>query len=309
VSPPFRTAQRSTSLALLLAARTRPGDALVPRLAVGLLGLRRDGHWGSTHDDAVALLALTEYRKLVERPVGKVAAVVRVPGAGAPLVDLQGPAGSLIVRRARLALPLPGTTDPATPLRIEQNGAGLAYYTAILRWEENGLQQPLLEAGYTIERRVDPFAAPAETPRGGRQARAAPGVRLGDLVVVTLQIVVPRESYYLAIVDPLPGALEAVQTHFLVESQQAVGSLERWRNVYEPLPLSHSERRDREVRLFADWVPPGVYEHRYIARVRAAGAFGHLPARVEAMYTPELHGATPASRWRATTLVAQRSRR
>jgi uncharacterized protein YfaS (alpha-2-macroglobulin family) len=46
-------------------------------------------------------------------------------------------------------------------------------------------------------------------------------------------------------------------------------------------------------------VPAGVYVYRYVARVRAAGGFAHRPARVEAMYTPELSGTTAATRFSA----------
>jgi uncharacterized protein YfaS (alpha-2-macroglobulin family) len=68
---------------------------------------------------------------------------------------------------------------------------------------------------------------------------------------------------------------------------------------HDAFPVTHAERRDRELRLFADAVTAGVYEHRYAARVRAVGGFAHGPARVEAMYAPELHGATASGRWRA----------
>ena len=283
VEGPFRSAARPTSLTLWLAARERPRDPMVARLASGLLAMRAGGHWTTTQDDAVALLALEAYRDAVESTAGTVEASVRVHGAAEPLLALAAPAGALAVRQATFDLPLEGRTGPVD---LEIATRGLLHYTGVLRWQEDALRQPIHEAGYTLVRRIE------------RYPTAGP-MRLGDLGVVTLQIVVPRESWYLAVVDPLPGGLEIVQSEFQVESRQLSGELERWRGDHDPFPVSFAERTDRELRLFADAVPAGVYEHRYVVRVRAAGGFAHLPARIEAMYAPELHGATAAQRFRA----------
>jgi len=117
--------------------------------------------------------------------------------------------------------------------------------------------------------------------------------------VVTLNVVVPRASQYLALVDPLPAGLEIIQPEFRTESQQLAHTVERWGAAYEALPVTHVERGDRELRVFTDAVAPGVYTYRYVARVRAAGRFTHLPARLEAMYAPELQATTGSSRFTA----------
>ena len=52
------------------------------------------------------------------------------------------------------------------------------------------------------------------------------------------------------------------------------------------------DARDREHLAYADYVAPGVFEYRYLARVRATGTFGHPPATLEAMYAPELNAAS-----------------
>ncbi len=48
-------------------------------------------------------------------------------------------------------------------------------------------------------------------------------------------------------------------------------------------------RKDRCL-YFADWVAPGNYTLRYVARVRAAGTVTAPPAKVEEMYHPERYG-------------------
>jgi uncharacterized protein YfaS (alpha-2-macroglobulin family) len=283
VAEPFRTTARTTSLALWLASRVRPRDPFAPRLAAGLLSTRAQGHWSTTQDDALALLALEAYRDSVETAAGSVEADVRPRGAASPLLELAAPAGAAMSRSVELALPLAGEPEAVT---LDFSTRGTLHYAAVLRWEEDALRQPPEEAGYTIVRRVERYEAPGP-------------LRLGDLAVVTLQIVVPRESWYLAVADPLPAGLEIVHTEFAVESRALATELARWRGEHDPLPVSHPERGDRELRLFTDRVPAGIYEHRYVARVRAAGGFAHPPARVEAMYAPELHASTAPGRWRA----------
>jgi uncharacterized protein YfaS (alpha-2-macroglobulin family) len=41
---------------------------------------------------------------------------------------------------------------------------------------------------------------------------------------------------------------------------------------------------------FADWIAPGNYTIRYVARVRAAGTVTAPTAKVEEMYHPERYG-------------------
>jgi hypothetical protein len=50
----------------------------------------------------------------------------------------------------------------------------------------------------------------------------------------------------------------------------------------------HAELRDREVALFVDKLPQGVWEARYELRAEAPGRFHALPTLGEAMYVPEI---------------------
>ncbi len=279
---------RSTALTLLLAVRVRADDPLVPRLAGGLLGLREHGRWRNTHEDALALFALVEYRERVERgEAGPFTARVALQGRREPLLAREFAAGSLAEARTRVPLPAPSRRGETLQLQFSRTGTGSLVYDAVLRWKESALDRAPREGAYTLVRRVDPFRGSAEP-------------RVGDLVVVTLQIVVPAEAHYLALVDPLPAGLEVVQTGFRVESSSANLELERWRGGFPEFPATYADRRDRETRFFADLVEPGVYQLRYLARVRAAGDFGHPAATLEAMYAPELGASSASPAFRAS---------
>ncbi|RME89630.1 MAG: hypothetical protein D6766_14510, partial [Verrucomicrobia bacterium] len=62
------------------------------------------------------------------------------------------------------------------------------------------------------------------------------------------------------------------------------------------LPVSFREIVADDVRFFADHVPAGSWEVRYVTRVRCGGRVVAPSARAEAMYDPERRGYT-AARW------------
>jgi len=233
----------------------------------------------------LALFALATYRARIEKSAGPLSAAMQ--SGTEELLRLEATPGSLARASRTVAWPAAGALD------VRATGGGTAHYAVVLRGFEDGRTAPADESGFTVVRRIERLEG--EGP-----------LRLGDLAVVTLEIVVPRESHYLALRDPLPGGLEVVQTQFRVEGRVAREALARWNRAQRPFPATYSEKRDREVWVFADAVPAGVYVHRYVVRVRAAGGFAQMPATVEAMYTPELVGRTAPSRFRALPPVAEK---
>jgi uncharacterized protein YfaS (alpha-2-macroglobulin family) len=203
---------------------------------------------------------------------------------GEIVVALAAANGSLEQRTARLELG--PDRAPQGQAAVVFEGSGVLHASTQLQWSEDARGLRAVEAGYVLQRSFARYE--------GKGA-----ARVGDLVVVSLELVVPRESHYLALVDPLPAGLEIVQPEFRVESQLVARTVAQWGHAFDALPVTHTERGDRELRVFADHVPAGVYVHRYVARARAAGRFLQLPATVEAMYAPELRAATASTRWGA----------
>lgn len=281
IPPPLRTGTRATALTLLLTTRSQPDDPLATQLAYGLLGLSRQGRWGSTQDNLLALLALVEFRERIEHAKDQVApftASVSLPGRPLLQHTFRKDAVEVVQQRVPSLDLNPGT--PATLTIAKPSSDQPVYYGAVLRWEEPALGRPPEDGGYSLSRRIERLEDGNDAPR------------LGELVRVTLECVVPRESWYLALRDPVPAGLEIVHTEFQTESQIESERLARREGHYERLPVTYMDARDRELRAYADYVPPGVYEYRYLARVRATGTFGHPPATLEAMYAPELNAAS-----------------
>jgi uncharacterized protein YfaS (alpha-2-macroglobulin family) len=141
------------------------------------------------------------------------------------------------------------------------------------------IAQPAQNRGYTITRRY------AKLGDDGKLS-AAENLRVGDRVLVTLDIAVPRRATYVAVSDPLPGVFEALNPAF--KSQEVVAGETlgtEWVSDYKEL------RTDRAL-FFADLLYPGQYTLRYLARVISAGDVIAPSAKVEEMYHPERMGTT-----------------
>lgn len=278
---PFRSRHRATGIALWLASEAEKKD-VAARLARGLVDERRQGHWGSTHANSWALLGVSEFHFGVERQYGPTEGSV-VLGSGGALLEKSFEADDLGIALEKTRLVPTGSTLKES-LQFKSSGERPVYYQSVLRWQENALEAPPEEGGFTLMRSLEPLEKDKPlTP--------------GSLVRVTLDLVVPRHTHYLAIRDPLPAGLEPVLLQLATESREVSRGERKRQGNYPALRLNFTEKRDREALFFADEVYPGVYSVSYLARVRANGDFAHRAATVEGMYDPEWSGSTGASRW------------
>ncbi|MEZ5305335.1 MAG: hypothetical protein R3F11_32535 [Verrucomicrobiales bacterium] len=122
-------------------------------------------------------------------------------------------------------------------------------------------------------------------------------LEVGDLIAVSLDITVPKESRYVAVDDPLPAICEAVNPNFQSMGSKAVatGGNPRWQWWS---PTFQELRADRAL-FFRDYVwGGGDFRVEYLARVIAPGSVIAAPAKVEAMYDPETYGLSGATQLR-----------
>ena len=105
-----------------------------------------------------------------------------------------------------------------------------------------------------------------------------------------------------ALVDPLPAGLEAVNPALAVSTttppEEGDGG---------PIPIDccwywgwnwfeHQNLRDDRVEAFASYLPGGTYEYTYIARATTPGEFVVPPTKAEEMYAPEVFGRSASAR-------------
>jgi len=249
--------------ALLLAAwiEVNPQHEAVTRLAQHLRDCQRDGHWGNTQDNALALLAF-----------GKLAR--HLPAAEQPFAGtLALPDGSV---RA-----FSGTNDVAWSLgpgrggavTVKNDGPGTLYL--LIRHEGvSATPEGALEQGVSIRREfLDPEGEPidpAELPQG-------------ELIVVRFTVDTKgRRLDQLVIEDLLPAGWEIENAH-LATSQQC-----DWINQKEEGD-SHRDVRDDRMLVFTGPIRDTARFH-YAVRAVTPGLYALPPVTVSGMYEPEIRG-------------------
>lgn len=264
----FGSATRERAVSLMAWTRAKPKSKEVGRLTAELLGARRGGHWRTTQENAWALLALAQYFTLVEREVKPVSGSLVQKGRPAEFQLTKQKFTETIRLDYNAALP-PG------PLAVENPKRAALFGEARFVARPPVAQQPRQDRGYAVSRSYRKVAA------DGSLAEAA-DLQVGDRVVVTLRVATPRPGHFVAIDDPLPAILEAVNPEFRT-TQAAANAQEFWRADYREV------RADR-VLYFCDHLPAGAYTFSYLARVRTAGTVMAPATKVEEMYRPERFG-------------------
>ena len=249
--------------ALLLSAwlEVDPDNAAVARLAQYLRGRQRDGHWGNTHDDALALLAF-----------GKLAR--QLPDAEQPF------AGSLSLPDGTVRA-FSGTNDVAWSLgpgeagavTVKNDGPGPLYLCAqfegvAVRPEEATVQ------GISIRREFLDATGQAIDPSERPQ---------GETIIVKLTVdTLGRGLDQLVIEDLLPAGWE-IENPNLATSQQFGWLREKQEGD------RHREARDDRMLIFTGPIA-GEARFHYAVRAVTPGTYALPPVSVSGMYEPEIRG-------------------
>jgi uncharacterized protein YfaS (alpha-2-macroglobulin family) len=277
----FGSIARENALYLMVWLQHQPASPRVDELATEIFSRRSNGHWSTTQANAWSVLALSDYLRKIETGDHNASGAVHWMKKDAPF----SVSDSKPVETASFPIQGDGATEP---IRITKSG-GKVYTETTAEARPKLIEQPAQNRGYTIVRRYtklgdDGKLSPAEN------------LRVGDRVLVTLHITVPRRATYLAVVDPLPGVFEAINPVF--KSQEVVAGETlgtEWVGDYREL------RADRAL-FFADLLYPGQYTLRYLARVISAGDTIAPSAKIEEMYHPERMGTTETARVHADSL-------
>ncbi|MCX6875618.1 MAG: MG2 domain-containing protein [Verrucomicrobia bacterium] len=272
----FGSATRERAALLLAWTVFKPADQEVGRLAKELLAARANGRWRTTQENAWALLALSRYFATVEREVKPVEATLVKAGA----------ATEVALTKEHLAETVQFTFDAAAPLgslEVRNPRQQALYGEANFVVRPPVAAQPRQDRGYAVSRAYQEIAADGSL-------RDAADLEVGDRVLVTLRIETPRPGHFVAIDDPLPAILEAINPEFRTQQVGKDAALgQAWAADYREI------RADR-VLYFCDHLPAGTFTFRYLARVRAAGKVTAPAAKVEEMYRPERFGLSATER-------------
>ncbi len=250
---------RRLGMGLWLLCQVMPEDPRIPLLTEALLNARnREGHWGSTQENAWAALGLS-------------AALRGQPQGNFALEWKEASASTAETTRLPLHLPREG--------RYLLRNVGEAPLRVTLRARKASLQesQPVSQ-GLSVHREYR-----------DEKGEVVTAFRPGQRIQVCLQVRVtnPEAGSYV-LCDLLPGALEIEDEQLLTSSRlqepmPGEGTKGQFRRM---------EKRFDRFLGFGDSAD-GDLEARYWTRVVSSGVFAIPPVTVESMYRPALRASEP----------------
>lgn len=280
---------RSTAIVLKALTRLTPDSAVLSNAVRWLMAAREQGRWGTTQENAWAIMALTHYAVKTGELQGEYHFQVGLNGkrvlSGDVLPTNVGDGVQVIVPLANLLKDVGNRIIlERSPLGRDQAERGSLYYSAYLKYYlPVPLVQPL-NRGIIVMRQYTLNGKP------GQEIREA---QVGDIIRVKLTVIAPSALHYLVVEDPIPAGAEAVDTSLKITSQlmeSPVFQKSGEDNVWGWWIFSHTEIRDEKVALFANRVPAGTYEYTYLLRASVPGQFLVMPTTAYEMYFPETFG-------------------
>lgn len=274
----FSSSNRTSALILQSLLDVGTENPLLSSVARWLVEKRKAGTWATTQENFYVFYALSEFYRKYEKtdPDFKIA----VSLAGKELLEEAFDTRDKTVRQEH---PL-GDMEPGktVALKIDKRGKGRLYYQTRMSYAPR-MEMAAVDQGFSVVKET--------TTLDGEPMES---IRAGELAVVTLKVILPQESLFVVLDDPLPAGFEAMNPAFQTESEEQQRRLEMlsgtsgWRRWWQG--FNHIEMHDDRVLLFADSLTPGIHTHRYLIRALTYGTFSAPGTKIEEMYAPEVFG-------------------
>lgn len=270
------TTTASVLEALVLFDKKNP---LIPEVIRYLMSIRRDDHWLSTRDTAAVIKAIAS--QLLTSEDQKVNGDYRLELNGKILKEGKFTKDDLLKLEEYAVSISQLNIGSENQLRLTKSGEGNLYYNINLKYYLPFSEIKPLEQGMVIVR---------EFVDSKGKILSADSIKENTEIWVRLIIVSPEDRHFVVIEDILPAGLESVN-----ESLKNVSVLNKERPSLKEkgnqlLYFEHKEYHDDRTTLFANYLPPGVYEVTYRVRATTPGRYHHPPASAYQMYIPDVSG-------------------
>lgn len=279
----FGSGVRESAMNLLAEVKLDPASKTIDRRVIEIMGARHyQGRWYNTQDNAWAVMALSQYFIAVEKGKPKKFSGSLVWGPDSRTFNLSPEAPS-----AREEYPtLPALAN--TPMNLNNPSKATVFSTVSIEAYPKDKYQPRTARGFSVTRRYEKIL-------DDQSLAPAKDLKVGDRILITLLLEVSRPAHYVAIDDSLPAVFEAVKPGFNTQAVNGATDTDEYFIDFREL------RADRGL-FFANYLQPGKYTVRYLARVRAAGETFAPGTKVEEMYNPDVFGITESQQINASAL-------
>jgi uncharacterized protein YfaS (alpha-2-macroglobulin family) len=260
---------------------------LIPKIVRGLLAHRTEGRWGNTQENAFVLLALDRYFRTYEKATPDFVARAWLGNGYAGEQHFRGRSTDSHL----LTVPIKylSENDGVQNLVLSKAGPGRLYYRIGLRYAGASLKVSAADYGFTVAREYESVDDPTDVRR---DRDGVWHIKAGARVRVRLTMIAPTRRYHVALVDPIPAGLEAINPDLATtgripqDPESGAAAAWRWFSIW----YEHQNFRDERAEAFASLLAEGVYKYTYLARATSPGSFIVPPAKAEEMYHPETFG-------------------
>ncbi|PHR62771.1 MAG: hypothetical protein COA47_02490 [Robiginitomaculum sp.] len=237
-----------------------------PRLSLGLLGRQKWGRWQTTTANAWGMLAMRKFSDRFEKETV----------TGRTRIQYDSQTRSTIWKGDQNPAPTEfDWNDGAGTLDITHQGNGTPWVFVTAK-AAVPLKQPL-SAGYRITRTIEAV----------EQAQAN-SWHVGDVMKIRLEVHANSDMTWVVIDDPVPAGATILGGGLQTSSNR----LSQNRSSGSAWPI-FTEQKFEAWRSYYRFVPAGDFSVEYTVRLNTPGRYNLPPSRVEAMYAPEMFGATP----------------
>jgi uncharacterized protein YfaS (alpha-2-macroglobulin family) len=267
----------------------QPQSDLIPKIVRGLLAHRsRGGCWSNTQENAFILLALDRYFNTYEKTTPDFVAKAWLGERFAGEQAFHG--RSTDQYKVNVPMKWVAENSGLQDLTIAKEGAGRLYYRIGMQYAPSNLKLAPADYGFAVERVYEAVDDPADVRRDGDGKWH---IKAGTRVRVRLTMTTQTRRYHVALVDPMPAGLEALNPELAVTGSLPEDKkdenlnrgwwwMQRW--------FEHQNMKDERVEAFTSLLWEGVYNYSYVARATTPGAFVVPPVKAEEMYSPENYG-------------------
>jgi alpha-2-macroglobulin len=289
--------RRTDAIVLDSLISNAPKSDLVEKVVAGLLANKTKGRWDNMQENAFALLAFKKYYDTYENVTPDFVARAWIGERFAGEHAFKGRETD----RSVINVPMKSLIESGnSDLVVAKDGSGRLYYRIGLRYVPVDLKLDALDRGFVVKRTYEAVDNKADVTQ---DADGTWKVKAGAKVRIRLTMIAESQRTHVALVDPLPAGLEALNPYLAntepvvpnQDLQPAPGAVSRkawwWGPWYD-----FQQFRDDRSEAFTTYLSSGVYEYSYIARATTPGSFVVPPARAEEMYAPETFGRTATDR-------------
>ena len=297
------TSVRATALVLRALVEADPRHPLIEETARWLVVARSAERWKTSVERAQGMASLGAFAELTGETRGVYDYQVLLNTRRVLNGHFDVPARDYLDGVALTLDTLPLGEVSRIQFEREAGAEGRLYYALNLRYVTPAKDIQALNRGFAVSHRYSLLEDP-ETP--------ITGASLGDVVRVTVTVVVPADRLFARVEDFLPAGLEPIDPRLNIVSPWLREQLQRdqttarlggapsyfapWFAWYYS-PWDQVDLRDDRVTLRASLLPRGVHEYVYYARATSPGDFFVAPAHAEETYFPEVFGRSDSSRF------------